>query len=114
MFLPALRTTYEAEQVTTSFASGSQKFGASHERCRSQTSRPPSGASWAVIGACPSHSVMRVTVTSPRVIDCIESARHQVELVAFGVDEADPPAVVLGQRADLLGAQACQTVGLGE
>src|ERR1700731_4649593 len=114
MILPALRTKYDAEQVTTSLDSRSQNLGASHEPCRSQTSRPPSGASWAVIGAQPSHSVMRVTVTSPRVIDRIESARHQVELVAFGVDEADPPVVVLGQRADLLGAQACQTVDLGE
>src|SRR5882762_281233 len=114
MILPALRTKYDAEQVTTSLDSRFQNLGASHELCRSQTSRPPSGASWAVIGAQPSHSVMRVTVTSPRVIDRIESACHQVELVAFGVEEADPPVVVLGQRADLLGAQACQTVGLGE
>src|ERR1700694_2419014 len=73
MFLPALHTKYDAEHVTTSFDSGSQKFGPSHERCRSQTSRPPSAASWAVIGALPSHSVMRVIVTSPRVIDSTDS-----------------------------------------
>src|ERR1700687_2723423 len=103
MFLPALRTKYDAEQVTTSLDSRFQNLGASHELCRSQTSRPPSGASWAVTGAQPSHSVMRVTLTSLRMIDCIESARHQVELVAFGGAEADPPAVVLAQRADLLG-----------
>src|ERR1700681_2428732 len=79
MFLPALRTKYDAEQVTTSFDSRSQNLGASHELCRSQSSRPPSGASWTVIGALASHSVMRVTVTSPRVIDSINSPRSAVE-----------------------------------
>src|SRR5258708_13028145 len=89
MFLPALRTKYDAEQVTTSLDSRSQNLGASHEPCRSQTSRPPSGASWAVIGAVPSHSVMRGTVTSPRGIDFTYSPRplpKQVARNAFPVD----------------------------
>src|SRR5882757_1154514 len=41
----------------------------------------------------------------------VMSACHEVELVAFGVDEADPPIAVLGQRPDLLGAQGGQAVG---